>query len=127
MNESLITDEARAYKKYIEDKWGHLFRVELEMRMKDLLPEPTKKYLRSIWSLGSADVAVFNKRTDKLICILEPGGVQHYDEAQWKRDMRKEKLCNMNGVGCLKVMNGTMERVAKRTWRTLVGSFLFKK
>jgi len=72
-------------------------------------------------------VAVFNKKTLELVSIFEPGGGQHYDEAQENADVRKEKLCHLNGVGCLKVMNGTMEAVAKRTWRKLVGSFLFKK
>jgi hypothetical protein len=119
----LITAEARAYKDYIESKWGHLFHVELEKPLRDLFPKPEQKFLHSIWRLGAADIVVF--KNSKPICVLEPGGRQHYDEVQAKRDARKQKLCSLNNVKCLHIMNGTMSRVSKRQWKKFIGSYLF--
>jgi len=38
---------------------------------------------------------------------------------------RKWKLAEINGVRCLTMMNGMMERLSNRKWRELLGRHIF--
>lgn len=118
-----ITDTAKAISTYIENKWGHLFDVDLETPLRTLFPEPDNCGLKHIWKYGSADIVVRKKGI--VICIIEPGGGQHFEEKQSKNDSRKWKLCELNGVRCLTMMNGVMEQLSNRKWRSLLGRYLF--
>lgn len=120
----VITEEARAYKAYIENTWGNLFRVELEIPLKELFPKPTNTGLNHIWKYGSADVVVY--RGDKLVAIFEPGGSHHLnDEKQMKNDRRKWMLCKKNGIPCTFIMNGVAFNLSNRKQRQLFGKTLF--
>src|SRR4051812_13847853 len=96
---SIITEEALRIKGYINLKWPQ-FRVEVEQQLRNILPKPTNYGLAHIWKYGAADLVVY--LGNKLICIFEPGGSQHFtDEKQIKNDKRKWMLCHKNGVRCL--------------------------
>jgi len=126
MSEDLrVTDEAKAIKAYIEQKWPRLFCVKLEVPLKQVFSAPENRGLKHIWRYGSADLVVF--RDNKPVAIIEPGGAHHFDEKQSLNDRRKWKLAEQNGVRCLHVMNDVMNSLSKRKWRALIGSFLFPK
>ena len=126
MSENLrITEETKAIKAYIEQKWPRLFSVKLEVPLREVFPEPENTGLKHIWRYGSADLVVC--RDSKPIAIIEPGGGHHFGEKQSLNDRRKWKLAEQNGVGCLQVMNGVMNSLSKRKWRALIGSYLFSK
>ena len=38
---------------------------------------------------------------------------------------REWKLAEINGVRCLTMMNGMMERLSNRKWRELLGRYIF--
>ena len=120
-----VTEEAKAIKAYIEQKWSRLFSVELEVPLKQVFNEPENSGLKHIWRYGFADLVVF--RDNKPMAIIEPGGGQHFGEKQSLNDRRKWKLAEQNGVRCLHVMNGVMNSLSKRKWRELIGSYLFPK
>ncbi len=121
----VITSEARAIGSYVTKTWPE-FKVRLEVRLSDLFAKPTNSGLQHIWRYGSADIVVF--RCGQVVCIIEPGGAHHFRDAkQKKNDARKWKLCDINGVRCLSVVNGLMEALSKRAWRKLVGSYLFPR
>lgn len=118
-----ITDEAIAFGVYIGKTWPG-FVVKMEQSLAKILPEPSNRGLKHIWRYGSADVAVY--RGDKLICIFEPGGSHHFqDEKQMKNDRRKWKLCEINGVRCLRIANGVIGKLSNRQKRKMFGRFLF--
>jgi hypothetical protein len=52
-------------------------------------------------------------------------GSHHWEDKQSLNDRRKWKLAEINGVRCLTMMNGIMERLSNRKWRALLGRFLF--
>lgn len=125
LDELKITEEAKAIKAYIDQKWSRLFCVKLEVPLKQVFNEPENSGLKHIWCYGSADLVVF--RDNKPVAIIEPGGAHHFDEKQSLNDRRKWKLAEQNGVRCLHVMNGVMNSLSKRKWRALIGSFLFPR
>jgi hypothetical protein len=47
------------------------------------------------------------------------------EDKQSLNDRRKWKLAEINGVRCLTMMNGIMERLSNRKWRAMMGRFLF--
>jgi hypothetical protein len=119
----IITEEAVRYKDYIEKTWPKLV-VKLEIPLSKLFPKPENKGLLHIWRYGAADVVVY--RNGKLVCIVEPGGAHHMtDEKQKKNDRRKWKLCDINHVKCLRVMNGTLDALSNRKKRQMVGNHIF--
>ena len=120
-----VTEEAKAIKVYIEQKWPRFFFVKLEVPLKEIFNEPENSGLKHIWRYGSADLVVF--RDNKPMAIIEPGGGQHFGEKQSLNDRRKWKLAEQNGIRCLHVMNGVMNSLSKRKWRALIGSYLFPK
>lgn len=120
-----VTEEAKAIKAYIEQKWSRLFSVKLEVPLKQVFIEPENSGLKHIWRYGSADLVVF--RGSKPVAIIEPGGAHHFGEKQSLNDRRKWKLAEQNGVRCLHVMNDVMDSLSKRKWRALIGSFLFPR
>lgn len=96
--------------KIIEKLYSHLTNkfprlgFKIKIPLKKLFPEPENKWLKSIWSYGHADISVF--RHDKLIAIVEPGGWYHAkDERQKIRDSKKDKICKINKVNCLRIFN----------------------
>ena len=95
------------------------------MRLRELFPEPDNAGLRHIWKYGAADLVVY--RCDKAVCIIEAGGAHHFEDKQSLNDRRKWKLCEINGVGCMTMMNGLMDGLSNRKWRSLLGRYLFPK
>jgi len=87
--------------------------VKMKVPLRELFPEPEKRYLRSFWNFGShADLAVF--RHGKLVCVLEPGGKAHFsDEKQKERDKKKRRICKINGVSCLQLGNSIINHLNK--------------
>jgi hypothetical protein len=120
---SKITLETLSIKEYIERTWK-FFYVKVERPLRELFPEPENKGLKHIWKYGSADLIIY--RNNKIICIIEPGGSHHWEEKQQLNDRRKWKLCEINGVRCLRMMNGLQDQLSKKKWRNLLGSFLFE-
>ncbi len=124
MNGDVITDEAKAIRDYIVEKWGHLFDVQLEVKLNELFPEPENVGLKHIWKYGSADIVV--SRKGNLVAIIETGGSHHWEEKQSLNDRRKWKLADINNVKCLTMMNGIMDSLSRRQWRNLLGQILFR-
>lgn len=123
MDDLRITKQARAIKVYIDKVWGRHFTTELERPLRCVFPEPESNGLRHIWRYGSADLVIY--REGKPIAVIETGGAHHFEEKQSRNDRRKWKLCEINNVRCLTMMNGLMERLSKRQWRNMVGRYLF--
>jgi hypothetical protein len=117
-----ITEDTIRLETYINKTWGK-FTTEKEVALKNLFPEPENKGLKHIWKYGFADLVV--KRNDKIIAIFEPGGIQHFDKKQKKNDARKFKLCELNNVRCLHLMNGFQNQVSKRKLRQMIGKNLW--
>lgn len=119
----IITEEARSIEKFINLTWKK-FDTELEVRLKELFPEPKNTGLQHIWRYGSADIVV--RKDGEIVCLIEPGGAHHLqDEKQMRNDRRKWKLSEINGVRCLFLMNGLYGTLSNRRWRRLIGRFLF--
>ena len=118
----IITEDIRQIEKYINSTWKQ-FITQKEVRLNRLFPEPENVGLRHIWRYGSADLVVY--RNIKPVCIIESGGSHHWEEKQSLNDRRKWKLAEQNDVRCLTMMNGLMQRLSNRKWRTLLGRFLF--
>jgi len=111
---------------YIKKTWGKLgFEVKVREPLRNLFPRPKNRALLSMWKYGHADVAVF--KNGKLIAILEPGGVHHFDEEQRKRDEKKYRLCKQNSVKCLFFVSSLPERVSKRKFRNMIRKVLFER
>lgn len=97
--------------------------TRLEVPLKELFLEPENKGLQHIWKFGAADLCVY--RNDKLVCIVEIGGGQHFDEKQARNDRRKWKLCDINGVKCVGFMNSALQKSSNRSIRKVLGSRIF--
>jgi hypothetical protein len=122
VSREIIIEEIRTIESYINLTWPQ-FTTRKELRLRELFPEPKNAGLRHIWRYGSADLVVYQR--DKAVCIIEAGGAHHFEEKQSLNDRRKWKLAEQNGVCCLTMMNGLMERLSKRKWRNLLGRYLF--
>jgi len=120
----MITDDVIQIEKYVNRTWKQ-FQTQKEIALRDLFPKPENKGLNHIWTYGSADLVIFYN--NKPICILEPGGAQHFEEKQHKNDARKFKLCELNNCTCLHMMNGLIDRLSKKQFRKMIGSYLWKK
>ena len=107
----IITEDIKQIEAYINRTWKHLS-TEKEIRLNKLFPEPENVGLKHIWRYGSADLIVY--RHKKPVCIIESGGSHHWEEKQSLNDRRKWKLAEVNGVRCLTMMNGMMERLSNR-------------
>src|SRR3990170_5299516 len=118
----IITEDIKQIEAYINRTWKHLS-TEKELRLNKVFPEPENVGLKHIWRYGSADLVV--SRHGKPVCIIESGGSHHWEEKQSLNDRRKWKLAEINGVRCLTMMNGMMERLSNRKWRAMLGGFLF--
>ena len=120
----LITEEAREYKSFIEKTWPQ-FDVKLEQPLRSLFPKPVHGCIH-IWTFGSADVVV--RKRDRVIAIFEPGGSHHFtDKKQIRNDRAKWKLCDINGVGCLRMANSVFKNLSNRKRRSMIGKFLFPR
>ena len=122
LNDKIITEDIKQIEKYINNTWKQ-FITQKEIRLRKLFPEPENIGLKHIWKYGSADLVAY--KNDKAICIIESGGSHHWEEMQNLNDRRKWKLAEQNGVRCLTMMNGLMQGLSKRKWRTLLGKYLF--
>ena len=119
------TEEAIKIKDYILKKWGKHFRVDLEVAFRDMFPEPDQLRLKPIWHAAKMDVLVRSKKG--FVCVIEPGGAHHFnDEEQIKNDDRRDQLCHLNGLNTFRLINGLMDKLPKREWRKLLGSYLFR-
>jgi len=118
----IITEDIKQIESYINRTWKQ-FATQKEVRLRKLFPEPENKGLKHIWKYGSADLVIY--KNEKPICIIESGGSQHWEEKQSLNDRRKWKLAEQNGVRCLTMMNGIMQRLSNRKWRGLLGKYLF--
>lgn len=118
----LITDEVLKLEDYIHSQWN-FFQTELEVPLKNIFQEPENNGLQHIWQYGSADLVV--RRNNKILCIIEPGGGHHFEEKQSLNDRRKWKLCDINNVSMLSLMNGVFDRLSNRQKRKLLGRYLF--
>lgn len=121
----LITEEARETKRFIQKNWIN-FDVILEVPLRELFPKPDGIGLKSIWEHGSADVVIYHKQSGNIVAIFEPGGCHHFtDPLQIKRDKRKWKLCQINGVRCFRYANNLLKDLSNRKKRRMFGKFLF--
>jgi len=118
-----ITPEALLIKAFVDNEWGHLFTTRLEVRLKELFPEPESRGLRHIWAYGTADLVI--SRDESPVAIIEPGGVHHWEAKQRLNDRRKWKLAELNGVRCIHVMNGVATGISRRQLRRMLGSVIF--
>ncbi len=121
---STSTEEEKSIREYISRTWSE-FHTETGATLFTLFPEPENYGLKHIWTYGHSDISVFRKR--RLVCLIEPGGSQHFEEHQSLNDRRKWKLTEINGVKCLHLMNGTMENLSKKQFRKLMGGVLYGK
>ena len=120
----MITEDVIKLEQYINATWPK-FKVQKELPLRKLFPEPENIGLNHIWRYGSADLVVFYN--NKPICIIEPGGAQHFEEKQKKNDARKFKLCELNNCRCLHMMNGLIDRLSKKQFRKLIGGYVYGK
>lgn len=120
----MITEDVIKLEQYINQTWAQ-FKTQKEIALRDLFLEPENKGLKHIWKYGSADLVVFCN--DRPICIIEPGGAQHFEKKQHKNDARKFKLCELNDCRCLHMINGLMNRLSKRQFRKLLGGYVYEK
>jgi hypothetical protein len=97
--------------------------IRKEIRLNKVFLEPENVGLKHIWRYGSADLVV--SRHGKPVCIIESGGSHHWEEKQSLNDCPKWKLADINGVRCLTMMNGMMEKLSNRMWRELLGRYIF--
>ena len=119
-----VTSEEIRIREYVEKEWPK-FQVGSGIKLSKLFPEPTNTGLKHIWKHGHADISVSFK--GKLICLIEPGGGQHFEEHQHLNDKRKWKLAEINGVRCLHLMNGVVEDLSKRQIRKVLGGLIYGK
>lgn len=93
--------------------------------LRNLFPEPNSRWLKTFWNYGShADIATF--RHGELICIVEPGGAHHFkDEQQKVRDEKKDKLCRVNGISCLRLSNSMLNYLAIKQTRRLLKKYFY--
>lgn len=120
-------------KEIIEKLYSHLTnkfpRLEFKIKipLKKLFPEPENKWLKSIWSYGHADITVF--RHNKLIAIVEPGGWYHAKDPKQKiRDSKKDKICKINGVNCLRIFNDVVDNgMPTKNFKRLLKKYFYGK
>ena len=122
--QQLITETVLGIELYINTTWGKHFTTQVECPLKELFPKPENSGLNHIWKHGSADLVV-RRKDGTIACIIEAGGGQHFKEKQSKNDARKWKLCQINGVKCLMMMNSVFSDLSKRKWRQLLGKYVF--
>lgn len=84
------------------------FKFKIKESLKNILPKPESRWLENIWKFGHADISVY--RHNELSCIVEPGGWYHAkDKKQRVNDLKKDTLCKINGVNCLRFFNNVVE------------------
>jgi len=120
----MITDETIKIERYINRVWPK-FKTQKEIALRKLFPSPQNIGLNHIWKYGSADLVVF--WNNKPICIIEPGGIQHFEDKQKKNDARKFKLCELNNCRCLHMINGLIDGLSKKQFRRLIGGYVYGK
>lgn len=92
---------------------------ESKKSLKELFPEPKSTYLKLFWKLAHGDVVVY--RHEKLVCVLEIGGRAHFsDKTQRLRDSKKDKICRINNVNCLRVSNSFLTDMVKPIGKKLL-------
>ncbi len=92
---------------HIINHWNLKVSIKTKVPLKELFPEPKNKWLLSIRQRGHADIAVY--RHGELKCIIEPGGSAHLkDSKQMSADKRKDRLCKLNSVNVLRLMNSVI-------------------
>jgi len=115
----------------IEKLYSHLnanfprLKFKVKIPLKELFPEPEDKWLKKFWSNNShADIAVF--RHGKLVAIIEPGGAAHFkDKKQKVRDSKKDKICKINGVNCLRIANSVINYLDEKITRKLLKKYFY--
>lgn len=99
---------------------------KLKISLRELFPEPENRYLKSIWKYGHADISVF--RHGELVNIIEPGGIHHLqNDKQRLNDLKKDKLCKLNGVTCLRIMNNVVDHLDDSITRKLFKKFFYSE
>jgi len=97
---------------------------ESKIPLKQLFPEPESKYLKSFWKRAHGDIVVF--RHGRLCAIVEIGGKAHFsDPKQHLRDSKKDRICKLNGVNCLRVSNSFLNDMAKLVSKRLLRKFIY--
>lgn len=144
----LITETAKKVQAYIKETWPQ-FTPVLEVPMRDIFPDPggtNRSGLQRMWAMGAADIVVWRNvslpglfawerltpeqkqmliKSKSMVSIFEPGGAHHFEKKQWRRDKCKWKLCQLNGVRCLRFANSLPDALSKRKLRAMIGKFLF--
>jgi hypothetical protein len=93
---------------YLRKTFNPKLRFEIKKPLRELFPKPENKWLLSIWNYGHADISVF--RHGGLVTIIEPGGWYHAkDKKQRINDLKKDTLCKINKVNCLRIFNNVVE------------------
>lgn len=119
----VVTEEAKSLADFLVGEWGHLFDVQLEVRLSTLFPKPRWSRLCHIWKHGSADLAVF--REQRLVAIVEVGGPHHFDALRARNDENKARLAITNHVSCAILSNEIVRKLSKRRLRALLGAIIF--
>lgn len=100
---------------------------KLKIPLKKLFPEPKNRYLKNFWGNNShADISVF--RHNRLVCIIEPGGYHHFkDEKTQIRDDKKDKICHINGINCLRIANSVTQHLNLKITKRLFRKYFYGK
>lgn len=117
--------------KIIEKLYSYLInefprlRFKIKIPLKELFPKPENKWLQSFWNNNShSDISVF--RHNKLTCIIEPGGWYHIkDEKQKVRDSKKYKICKINGINYLPVVNSGINHLDEKNTKKLLKKYFY--
>jgi len=123
-NVALQGDE-EIIEKLMEHLELHFPRLKFQAKtpLKELFIKP-RRWLRSMWARGHADISVF--RHGQLVCIVEPGGYAHFkDLKQRNRDKRKDKLCSENRVNILRVANSFVNHLEKGITKKLLKKYFY--
>lgn len=93
--------------------------------LKELFPEPEKQHLKKFVENNShADLPIL--RHDKLVCIVEPGGFAHFsDKKQRIRDKKKDAICRINNVNCLRISNDVVNHLHKTETKRLFRKYIY--
>ena len=121
---TMVTEEELKIREYVKKTWSEFYTTSGD-KLSILFPEPGNAGLKHIWKYGHADISVL--RNDILVCLIEPGGGQHFEERQSLNDRRRWKLAEINRVKCLKMTNGLMEQLSKKQFRKLIRGVIYGK
>lgn len=110
---------------HIINHWNLKVSIKTKTPLREMFPEPKNKWLLSIWRYGHADISIF--KHNKLVAVIEPGGWHYHlkDEKQLLRDKKKDKLCELNNVNCLRVVNDIVNYLDLPKTKKLIRKYIY--